>query len=43
MHQVDVKLPLRDVHDAFAITPDGRTIFYGGERSEADIWIVERK
>jgi hypothetical protein len=27
----------------FALTPDGRTILYGGRRSEADIWIVERK
>jgi hypothetical protein len=31
------------VNDAFALTPDGRTILYGGRRSEADIWIVERK
>jgi len=43
MQQVEVTLPLRTDGDAFAISPDGRTILYGGTRSEADIWIVERK
>lgn len=43
MQQVDVRLPLPNAGDSFAITPDGRTILYGGTRSEADIWIVERK
>jgi eukaryotic-like serine/threonine-protein kinase len=26
----------------FALSPDGRTIYYGGTRHEADIWMVER-
>jgi len=26
----------------FALAPDGRTIYFGAERSESDIWIVER-
>jgi Tol biopolymer transport system component len=43
VQRVEVTLPLPDVNDAFALTPDGRTILYGGRRSEADIWIVERK
>jgi eukaryotic-like serine/threonine-protein kinase len=43
LQAVDVKLPLPDGADAFAVAPDGRMIFYGGRRSEADIWIVERK
>jgi Tol biopolymer transport system component len=40
--RVDVRLPLPDGGDAFAISPDGRGIFYSGRRQEADIWIVER-
>lgn len=38
---VDVSLPLPQ-YDSFAVAPDGRMIYYGGARSEADIWIVER-
>ena len=30
------------IDDLFAIAPDGRTIYYGGARYEADIWIAER-
>lgn len=41
--KVDVRLPLPDSGDAFALTPDGRTILYSGRRQEADIWIVERR
>lgn len=40
--KVDVRLPLPDGGDAFAISPDGRGIFCSGRRQEADIWIVER-
>jgi eukaryotic-like serine/threonine-protein kinase len=40
--KVDVRLPLPDGGDAIALAPDGRTLFYGGRREEADIWIVER-
>jgi Tol biopolymer transport system component len=39
---VDVALPMPSVDDAFAIARDGRTIYYGGARSESDIWIAER-
>lgn len=40
---VDVRLPAPSTGDMFAISPDNRTIYYGASRSEADIWIVERK
>ena len=40
---VDVRLPAPSINDTFAISPDRRTIYYGAERAEADIWIVERK
>ena len=40
---VDVRLPAPSISDTFAISPDRRTIYYGAERAEADIWIVERK
>jgi len=36
-------LPLPATFQGFAISPDGRRIYYGGMRSEADIWIVEVK
>jgi Tol biopolymer transport system component len=39
---VNVQLP-GPAAEGFAISPDGRTIYYGAERAEADIWIVERK
>ena len=40
---VDVRLPGPSANEMFAISPDDRTIYYGGARAEADIWIVERK
>jgi Tol biopolymer transport system component len=40
---VDVRLPGPSLNEVFAISPDGRTIYYGAVRAEADIWIVERK
>ena len=40
---VDVRLPGPPIEDLFAIAPDGRTIYYGASRAEADIWLVERK
>jgi serine/threonine protein kinase/Tol biopolymer transport system component len=40
--RVDVRLPAPSTDDLFAVSPDGRTIFYGAARAEADIWIVER-
>ena len=40
---VDVRLPAPASDDNFVFAPDGRTIYYGGSRAEADIWIVERK
>jgi hypothetical protein len=39
---VSLRLPSPSIDDCFAISPDGRTISYGGVRSEADIWIAER-
>lgn len=40
---VDVRLPAPCTNDMFAVSRDGRTIYYGAARAEADIWIVERK
>jgi hypothetical protein len=40
---VDVRLPAPSTDDMFAISPDNRTIYYGAVRTEADIWIAERK
>jgi Tol biopolymer transport system component len=40
---VDVHLPAPAISDVFAVSPDDRTIYYGAQRSESDIWIVERR
>ncbi len=40
---VDVRLPGPSISDMFTISPDGRAIYYGAVRAEADIWIVERR
>ncbi len=40
---VNVRLPLPPTDNTFALSPDARTIYYGGERSESDIWVMERK
>jgi Tol biopolymer transport system component len=40
---IDVTLAAPSVDDTFAMRSDGRTIYYGAQRSEADIWIVDRK
>ena len=40
---VDVRLPGPSTTDVFTISPDGRTIYYGAVRAQADIWIVERR
>ena len=40
---VDARLPGPSTIDVFAVSPDGRNIYYGAARAEADIWIVERK
>ncbi len=40
---VAVALPACSADDVFSISPDGRAIYYGAARAEADIWIVERR
>ena len=40
---VDLKIPASNEYDGFAIASDGRMIYYGRRRNEADIWMVERK
>jgi hypothetical protein len=40
---VDVRLPGPASIEVFAVAPDDRMIYYGASRSEADIWLVERK
>ena len=34
-------LPGPAINEPIAISPDGRTIYYGAMRSQSDIWIVE--
>jgi len=38
-----VNLPAPSIPDMFALSRDGRFIYYGASRSEADIWIAERR
>jgi hypothetical protein len=40
---VPVRLPGPASEESIVISPDSRAIYYGAVRSEADIWIVERK
>ncbi len=40
---VNVRLPLPPIDNTFALSPDGRMIYYGGTRAESDIWVIERK
>jgi Tol biopolymer transport system component len=40
---VDVRLPGPSLDETFTMSRDGRTIYYGAVRAEADIWIMERK
>jgi len=40
---VKVRLPAPSITDVFALSRDGRSIYYGGIRTEADIWIAERR
>jgi len=41
--RIDVRLPGRAIDEVFTVSRDGRTIYYGATRAEADIWIAERK
>ncbi len=42
-HAIDIKLPLPpDSYRSIAVSPDGRTIYYGAQQQEANIWKVER-
>jgi hypothetical protein len=38
-----VNLPAPSIADMFAVSRDGRVIYYGASRAEADIWIAERR
>jgi hypothetical protein len=38
----DVTLPLPDTGVTLGLSPDGRTVYYGGLRAEADNWSLER-
>ncbi len=41
--QSTTPLPLPATFQGFALAPGGHRIYYGGMRSEADIWILEMK
>jgi Tol biopolymer transport system component len=42
-HEIDVKLPLPPDTDFDIVgSPDGRTIYYGAQQTEANIWKVEQ-
>ncbi len=38
---IHVDLPLPVAEEAFAVAPDGSALYYGGERVESNIWMVE--
>ena len=38
-----VKLPLPAGRESFLIAPDGRTLYYGAQRIESNVWKVERQ
>jgi Tol biopolymer transport system component len=38
-----LKSALLPAASLLAVSPDGRTVYVGGEKAEADIWIVERR
>jgi Tol biopolymer transport system component len=40
---IPVTLPLPAAREAIAVSPDGRTIYYGAQRTESNVWKVERK
>ena len=40
---VPVELPFPPAKDALAVAPDGTAIYYGAERVESNLWIVERE
>ena len=40
---IPVTLPLPAGRESFAIAPDGRTIYYGAQRIESNVWKVERQ
>jgi hypothetical protein len=40
---VAVRLPAPAINELFGVSPDDRHIYYGALRSEADIWILERR
>jgi serine/threonine protein kinase/Tol biopolymer transport system component len=42
-HPIDVKLPFPpDGYRSIAASPDGRTLYYGAQQQEANIWKVEQ-
>ncbi len=42
-HEIEVRLPLPPDADFNIVTsPDGRTIYYGAQQTEANIWKAER-
>jgi Tol biopolymer transport system component len=40
---IPVTLPLPAAREAIAIAPDGRTIYYGAQRIESNVWQVQRQ
>jgi hypothetical protein len=40
---VPVTLPLPAARESIAIAPDGRTIYYGAQRIESNVWQVRRQ
>lgn len=39
---IPVPLPLSAAREAFAISPDGKTLYYGAQRIESNVWKAER-
>ena len=39
---IPVDLPFPPADDIFALAPDGTALYYGAQRVESNIWMVER-
>ena len=40
---IPVQLPGPSISDVFAISRDGRSIYYGAVRAQSDIWLAQKR
>lgn len=41
--RTELEQPVKNAVFRFALAPDARTLYFGVERSESDVWIMERR